>query len=64
VDLPNENGDFPSFFVCLPGRVRWYSGEAQGPSRILPMFGPVGAPQDPYFCGGAQGNWSDIPKNL
>ena len=21
VDLPIKNGDFPSFFVCLPGRV-------------------------------------------
>ena len=26
VDLPIENGDFPSFFVCLPGRVIWGFG--------------------------------------
>ena len=27
VDLPVKNGDFPTFFVCLPGRVshrRWF----------------------------------------
>ena len=24
VDLPSNNGDFPSFFVCLPGGSHYY----------------------------------------
>ena len=65
---PAENGgSFHRFLYVYQVGCIGTAGEAQGPqgpSRILPMFGAVGAPQDPYFCGGAQGNRNDIPKNL
>ena len=43
MDLPIENGDFPSFFVCLPGRVAQSDDDSpdsspvsEAQSKILP----------------------------